>query len=127
MDILTQYKLLNDNDRDALDETIMNHGITTLPKLLDALNEAQTFLNEQPGAPLTLEQFRGTREAKTMDVEWCRNNGLDEDKTEVFMYEDGCYIIVNSPGEFYLIIGGSEWTSNDLESLEELLYDRFYF
>jgi hypothetical protein len=45
---------------------------------------------------------------------------------EVLQYDQGSFIIVERPGQFYLVIENNEWHSNDLESLERLLYDRWY-
>jgi hypothetical protein len=126
MDMILQYASLNANDREALDEAIMDKGITTLPRLLEALNDAQRFINEQPGAKLTFQAFQATREAHSKTPEWCENNGWDPSHTEVFQYADECYIIVIAPGEFFLQIGNDIWHSNNLESLEWILYDQWY-
>lgn len=119
------YQNLNPANKAALDEAIMDLGITDYEGLTKALCMAQTFMCEATSR-LTFEQFQRAKQALTMDHFWCEEQGLSMTSAEVLMYPEGSFIIVTAPGSFRLIIGCSEWYSNDLESLERLLYDRWY-
>lgn len=125
MEFDKMYQNLNPANKAALDEAIMDQGITDYESLTKALCMAQTFMCEATSR-LTFEQFQGARQALTMDHFWCEEQGLDTSSAEVLMYPEGSFIIVTAPGQFYLIIECSEWRSNDLESLEQILYDRWY-
>ena len=110
----------------ALDETIMDQGICTFDGLLKTMELIQTYFKEQPSPKLTFKEFQATKVAQTWGPEDCRNERLDSESAEVLVYEDGCYIECRSGGHFHLIIECGEWLSNDLASLEQLLYDLWY-
>ena len=103
----------------------MDMGITSYDDLVQAVEVAETFICEETML-LTFKQFQATRQAVTMDHFWCEYQGLTTASTEALLYHSGCYIIVEAPGAFHLIIEPAEWRSNDLESLERLLYDKWY-
>ena len=119
------YQNLSPANKAALDEAIMDHCITDYESLTKAMDLAQTFLCEATSR-LTFEQFQRSKKALTMDQGWCEDNGLDASSAEVLMYPEGCFILVTSPGQFHLIIECNEWRSNNLESLERILYDHWY-
>ena len=116
---------LSPANKAALDEAIMDQGITDYEGLTKALRMAHTFMCEATSR-LTFEQFQGVRQALTMDRFWCEEQGLETSSAEVLMYPEGSFILITSPGPFHLIIGYNEWRSNNLESLEQILYDRWY-
>lgn len=120
------YQELNNFDAAALNETIMDAGIMSFPELEAAWNKATKFLDEQPDSDkLSFTAFQASKKAVSASLEWCDANGL-EFPAEVLIYEDECFIECRSGGHFQLIIECSEWFSNDLGSLERLLYDRWY-
>ena len=125
MEFMKAYQNLNLPNKEALDEAIMDQGITDYESLTKAMDLANTFICEA-SMRLTFEQFQASREAKTMSQGWCEDNGLDASSAEVLTYPEGCFILVTSPGQFHLIIECNEWRSNNLESLEQILYDRWY-
>ena len=125
MEFMKTYQNLNPANKAALDEAIMDQGITNYESLTKAMDLANTFLCEAT-MRLTFKQFQAARQALTMDHFWCEDNGLDTSSAEVLMYPEGSFILVTSPGWFHLIIGCDEWRSNNLESLERILYDRWY-
>ena len=116
---------LSPANKAALDEAIMDLGITDYPALVKAVNLAQTFMCEATGC-LTFEQFQRSKQAVTKGRAWCQDQGLDISEAAVLMYDTECYIVIVAPGQFHLIIGHDEWRSNTLESLERLLYDKWY-
>ena len=122
MEYIRIYQNLNNNDAAALNESIMDAGITSFPDLEAAWNRATKFLAEQK---LSFKQFQATKKAVSASLEWCDANSIDF-PAEVLIYDEGCYIECRSGGHFQLIIECSEWFSNDLGSLERLLYDRWY-
>ena len=117
------YQDLNHNDAAALNESIMDAGITSFPELEAAWNQATRFLEEQK---LTFKQFQGTRTAVTKGKVWCDDFYPEVEEAQVLQYDEESFIIVKKPGFFHLMIAASEWFSNDLESLERILYDRWY-
>lgn len=119
------YQNLNHNDAAALNESIMDAGITSFPELEAAWNQATKFLTEQEPRKLSFPEFQASKRAVSASLEWCDSNGL-EFPCEVLIYEDECFIECRSGGHFQLIIECSEWFSNDLESLERILYDRWF-
>lgn len=119
------YKSLSHANQEALNEAIMDMGITSYDDLVQAVEVAETFICEATML-LTFKQFQATRQAVTMDHFWCEDQGLTTASAEVLKYHGGCYIIIEAPGVFHLIIGPAEWRSNNLESLERLLYDKWY-
>ena len=125
MEFMKAYQNLNRPNKEALDEAIIDQGITDYESLTKAVDLANTFLCEAT-MRLTFKQFQAARQALTMDHFWCEDNGLDASSAEVLMYPEGSFIIVTSPGQFHLIIEYNEWRSNNLESLEQILYDRWY-
>ena len=125
MEFMKTYQNLDRPNKEALDEAIMDQGITNYESLTKAMDLANTFLCEAT-MRLTFKQFQAARQALTMDHFWCEDNGLDTSNAEVLMYPEGSFIIVTAPDQFYLIIGCDEWRSNNLESLEQILYDRWY-
>ena len=125
MDFNMAYQNLSACNKLALDEAIMDQGITNFKSLNAAIDLAQTFICEA-SMRLTFNQFQAARQALTMDHFWCEEQGLDTSSAEVLMYPEGSFIIVTAPGQFYLVIECSEWRSNNLESLERILYDRWY-
>ena len=125
MEFMKAYQNLNLPNKEALDEAIMDQGITDYESLTKAMDLANTFICEA-SMRLTFKQFQASKEAKTMDQGWCEDNGLDASSAEVLMYPEGCFILVTSLGQFHLIIEYNEWRSNNLESLEQILYDRWY-
>ncbi len=125
MEFMKAYQNLNRPNKEALDEAIMDQGITGYESLTKAMDLANTFICEA-SMRLTFKQFQASKEAKTMDQGWCEDNWLDTSSAEVLMYPEGSFIIVTAPGQFYLIIEYNEWRSNNLESLERILYDRWY-
>ena len=125
MEFMKAYQNLNRPNKEALDDAIMDQCITDYESLTKAMDLANTFICEA-SMRLTFKQFQASKEAKTMDQGWCEDNGLDASSAEVLMYPEGCFILVTSPGQFHLIIGYNEWRSNNLESLERILYDRWY-
>lgn len=125
MDPKISYKTLSQSNKDALNEAIMDMGITSYDDLMQAVEVSKTFICEA-SMLLTFEQFQTSREAVTKDHFWCEEQGLSASSAECLMYSGNSYIIVEAPGAFHLIIGPSEWRSNNLESLEQLLYDKWY-
>lgn len=125
MEFMKAYQNLCPADKEALDEAIMDQGITNYESLTKAMDLANTFICEATML-LTFKQFQAARQALTMDQGWCEDNGLDASSAEVLMYPEGSFILVTSPGQFHLIIACNEWRSNNLESLEQILYDRWY-
>ena len=125
MEFMKAYQNLNRPNKEALDEAIMDQGITNYESLTKAMDIANTFLCEAT-MRLTFKQFQASKEAKTMDQGWCEDNGLGASSAEVLMYPEGSFILVTSPVLFHLIIEYNEWRSNNLESLEQILYDRWY-
>ena len=125
MEFMKTYQNLDQPNKAALDEAIMDQGITNYESLAKAMDLANTFLCEAT-MRLTFKQFQAARQALTMDHFWFEDNGLDASSAEVLMYDAGSFILVTSPGQFHLIIGCNEWRSNNLESLEQILYDRWY-
>jgi len=125
MNPVISYKSLSQANQEALNEAIMDMGITSYDDLVQAVEVSKTFICEA-SMLLTFEQFQASREAVTKDHFWCEDQGLTTASAEVLRYHQGSYIIVEAPGQFHLIIGPAEWRSNDLESLERLLYDKWY-
>ena len=125
MEFEKAYQNLSPADKEALDDAILDHGISNYESLTKAMDLANTFLCEAT-MRLTFKQFQAARQALTMDHLWCEDNGLDASSAEVLMYPEGSFIHVTSPGQFHLIIAHHEWRSNNLESLEQILYDRWY-
>ena len=125
MEFMKTYQNLDRPNKEALDEAIMDHGISNYESLTKAMDLANTFLCEAT-MRLTFKQFQAARQALTMDHLWCEDNDLGASSAEVLEYPDGSCILVTSPGQFHLIIAHHEWRSNNLESLERLLYDRWY-
>ena len=125
MEFEKAYQNLCPADKEALDEAIMDMGITNYTALIKAVAIAETYMCEVNGQK-TFKEFQASREALTKGPEWCDENGFDAPSMEVLQYDQGSFIIVERPGQFHLIIGASEWRSNNLESLERLLYDRWY-
>lgn len=125
MDPKISYKTLSQSNKDALNEAIMDMGITSYDDLMQAVEVSKTFICEA-SMILTFEQFQSTRQAVTMDHFWCEDQCLTTASAEVLQYHQGCYIVIEAPGAFRLSIGPAEWRSNDLESLERLLYDKWY-
>lgn len=125
MEFEKSYNNLTPENREALDEAIMDLGITNYPALVKAVELAETFMCEA-NMQKTFKDFQASREALTKGPGWCDENGFDAPSMEVLQYDQGSFIIVERPGQFHLIIGPSEWCSNNLESLERILYDRWY-
>ena len=125
MEFEKAYQNLCPANKEALDEAIMDMGITNYPTLTKAVAIAETYMCEATTL-LTFKQFQAARQALTMDHFWCEDNGLGASSAEVLEYPDGSCILVTSPGQFHLIIAHHEWRSNNLESLEQILYDRWY-
>ena len=125
MEFEKAYQNLCPADKEALDEAIMDMGITNYTALIKAVAIAETYMCEVNGQK-TFKEFQASREALTKGPEWCDENGFDAPSMEVLQYDQGSFIIVERPGQFHLIIGASEWRSNNRESLERLLYDRWY-
>ena len=125
MEFMKAYQNLNRPNKEALDEVIMDQGITDYESLTKAMDLANTFICEA-SMRLTFKQFQAARQALTMDHFWCEDNGLGASSAEVLMYPEGSFILVTSPGQFHLTIACNEWRSNNLESLEQILYDRWY-
>ena len=125
MEFMKAYQNLNLPNKEAVDEAIMDQGITDYESLTKAMDLANTFICEA-SMLLTFKQFQASKEAKTMAQGWCEDNGLGASSAEVLMYPEGSFIIVTAPGQFYLIIEYNEWRSNNLESLEQILYDHWY-
>ncbi len=74
---------------------------------------------------LSLAEFRAAGVPVTKDKDWCDANGVEADSAEVMWYPGGCFITVESNG-YSLIIGRDEWQSNNLSSLESILYQNWY-
>lgn len=125
MEFEKAYQNLCAADKEALDEAIMDMGITNYPALTKAVAIAETYMCEV-NFQKTFKDFQASRQALTKGQDWCDENGLEGPTAEVLEYDQGSFIIVQSPGAFHLIIECSEWRSNNLESLEKLLYDRWY-
>lgn len=125
MEFMKTYQNLDLSNKEALDGAIMDQGITNYESLTKAMDITNTFLCEAT-MRLTFKQFQAARQALTMDHFWCEEQGLDTSSAEVLMYPEGSFILVTSPGQFHLIIEYNEWRSNNLESLEQILYDRWY-
>ena len=125
MEFMKAYQNLNLPNKEAVDEAIIDQGITDYESLTKAMDLANTFICEA-SMRLTFKQFQASKEAKTMDQGWCEDNGLDASSAEVLMYPEGSFILVTAPGQFHLIIEYNEWRSNNLESLELILYDSWY-
>lgn len=125
MEFMKAYQNLNRPNKEALDEAIMDMGITDYPTLTKAVAIAETYMCEV-NFQKTFKDFQASREALTKGPEWCDENGFDAPSMEVLQYDQGSFILVTSPGQFHLIIACNEWRSNNLESLERILYDRWY-
>lgn len=125
MNPVISYKSLSQANQEALNEAIMDMRIKSYDDLIQAAEVSKTFICEATML-LTFKQFQATRQAVTMDHFWCEDQGLSTASAEVLWYSGGSCIIVEAPGAFHLIIGPAEWRSNDLESLERLLYDKWY-
>jgi len=125
MEFMKAYRSFNQPTKEALDEAIMNLGVTDYESLTKAMDLANTFICEA-SMHLTFEQFQSSRKASTKGRGWCEDQGLDVPEAAVLMYDTECYILIVAPGDYNLIIGNNEWVSNDLESLERLLYDKWY-
>ena len=125
MEFMKTYQNLDRPNKEALDGAIMDQGITNYESLTKAMDIANAFLCEAT-MRLTFKQFQAARQALTMNHFWCEEQGLDTSSAEVLMYPEGSFIFVTSPGQFHLIIEYNEWRSNNLESLEQILYDRWY-
>lgn len=83
------------------------------------------------GKPLTLEQFQQSGKLCVKDAAWCDAHGEDpaEAPKAVMEYAGECYIHVDSQdGEpvYSLIIGASEYHSENLAELEATLYADHY-
>ena len=76
MEFMKTYQNLNPANKAALDEAIIDQGITNYESLTKAMDLANTFLCEATNR-LTFEQFQAARQALTMDHFWCEDNGLD--------------------------------------------------
>lgn len=74
---------------------------------------------------LSLEEFRAAGVLVTKDKAWCDANGIEADSAKVMWYPGGCFISVESDG-YSLIVGRDEWRSNNLSSLESILYQNWY-
>ena len=125
MEFMKAYQNLSLPNKEALNEAIMDQGITDYESLTKTMDLANTFICEA-SMQLTFEQFQSSRKASTKGRGWCEDNGLDASSAEVLAYDAGSFILVTSPGQFHLIIECNEWRSNNLESLEQILYDRWY-
>lgn len=125
MNPVISYKSLSQANQEALNEAIMDMGITSYDDLIQAVEVAETFICEATML-LTFKQFQATRVARTMNEAWCDEFYPGVSSAEALVYDTGCFILVKSPGQFHLVIGHNEWYSNHLESLERLLYDRWY-
>lgn len=125
MEFEKSYNNLTPDNREALDEAILDLVVTNYPALVKAVELAETFMCEA-NMQKTFKDFQASREALTKGPGWCDENGFDAPSMEVLQYDQGSFIIVERPGQFHLIIGPSEWRSNNLESLERILYDRWY-
>ena len=126
MEFMKTYQNLDRPNKEALDEAIMDQGITDYESLTKAMGLANTFLCEATSR-LTFEQFQRSKVAQIKNREWCQDQGLDVwTVLPVLMYDTECYIVIVAPGDYNLIIGNCEWRSNNLESLERILYDRWY-
>ena len=125
MEFEKAYQNLCAADKEALDEAIMDMGITNYPALTKAVAIAETYMCEV-NFQKTFKDFQASRQALTKGQDWCDENGLEGPTAEVLEYDQGSFILVTSPGQFHLIIEYHEWRSNNLESLERILYDRWY-
>jgi len=124
--LLAMYARLPQTEREALDETIMNEGITDLVGLLNTMEFVTTYFKEQPSHKLTFKEFQATKTAQTWGEERCKEFGIDDTEAEVLVYEDNCYIECRQNGMYYLLIGNQDWFDHRLEVLERLLYDLWY-
>lgn len=125
MEFEKAYQNLCAADKEVLDEAIVDMGITNYPALTKAVAIAETYMCEVYFKK-TFKDFQASRQAITKGRDWCEYNDLGASSAEVLMYPEGGFILVTSPGQFHLIIEYNEWRSNNLESLERLLYDHWY-
>lgn len=82
--------------------------------------------NELNQKPLSLEEFRASKDAGTKNAEWCRNMGIDEESVNAAEYAGGTFILINGATSYSLIITNQEWQSENLGELEEILYREWY-
>ena len=71
----------------------------------------------------TLPEFKSTkvRGQKIETVFFC--DETDSNDTEIYLYDDSCWIELIKDGQFLLAIGRDEWISFDLDYLENILYE----
>ena len=120
------FAQLPETERLALDETVMDRGVTDFDELLKTVELVQTYFKEQPSSKLTFKEFQATRKAVTWDQARCQNEGFECVSMDVLEYEDGCYIECRPGSMYQLIIGNLDWFMSNLETLEQLLYDKYY-
>ena len=125
MEFMKAYQNLNRPNKEALDEAIMDQGITGYESLTKTMDLANTFICEA-SMQLTFEQFQAAKRASTAAEAWGEYAGFEDESMEILEYPEGSIIIVERPGQFHLTIAYHEWRSNNLESLERILYDRWY-
>ena len=75
---------------------------------------------------LNFKDFQATRRTVVWTPQNAENEGFEPKTMVVLKYDQGCYIVIQDDHNYFLIVGASRWTSNDLESLERILYDRWY-
>jgi hypothetical protein len=125
MEFMKAYQNLNRPNKEALDEAIMDMGITNYPALIKAVAIAETYMCEVSFRK-TFKEFQAAKRAFTAAEAWGEYAGFEDESMEILEYPEGSFIIVERPGQFHLTIAYHEWRSNNLESLERILYDRWY-
>jgi hypothetical protein len=121
------YAELPQTEREALDETIHDQGVSDLKSLIAAIRMVETYFKEQPSPKLTFKEFQATKRAVTWDKAKCQEMGQEEETLEVLEYADGnSYIVCLPDGMYELVIANEDWYDARLEMLEQLLYDRWY-
>ena len=88
MEFMKTYQNLDRPNKEALDEAIMDQGITNYKSMTKAIDLSNTFLCEAT-MRLTFKQFQAARQALTADHFWCEDYGLDTSSAEVLMYPEG--------------------------------------
>jgi len=73
---------------------------------------------------LTFTEFQATKtECPDLGVEFSDASLMG---VSGLVYALGCYIEHRPEGGYYLLVGRSDWTSDDLATLERHLYDEHY-
>ena len=75
---------------------------------------------------LSFKEFQATRVARSLTPDEMDRRGLEPTHSEVFEYDDRCFIFCREDGLYELLVGRS-WRSMDLEFLERKLFTEWYY